>query len=504
MVGGPCPNYLWAGGVLAGDVDQGLFRIARVLDAIEEARKAAGEADHESVDGGLIAFEAVPAEVRPQVLQALKDTRLSGVAAPEGFVHAIRMYPDAPGSWLAELAPHPDHIDPGIAETYLARSIATIANGSSPGGTAVKATAFRQVIESGRIRFSRDAGAPVEELKRYPMGLTPDERSMVESFMRASFGSFQGLPDPAVKERAAWAKRFWNANWALYRCKVRADAEDQADVPVESGAGEPRVEVEREVSERDGNTGGDDHVSESDDFGHQIAEVWDDFMTTAVEADPQLYDPGRYEVLSGLAAHALRLTLAVAAHPGLWVGEFSAPLLRSVAEILIDLAWFGTDEGRTRDAHQRFKEFGRGRLKLAMLHAEEYADRFEANPLLDEVLEVLGDEVNREIGEEFQDISLEATFTGRDLRKMALASNSEWVYKLQLAPMSSVVHSEWPMLTRYAMQLCINPVHRLHWLPRTTLVPAVRPVAGQTAVVMARDILRSYRAALNEPEPRSA
>lgn len=122
------------------------------------------------------------------------------------------------------------------------------------------------------------------------------------------------------------------------------------DGDAQDGALDVGSEVASADAEVDGD--GETHSSESDDFGHQIAEVWDEFMTIAIQADPHLYDPGRHEVLSGLAAHALRLTLAVAAHPGLWIGEFSAPLLRSVAEILIDLAWFSTDEGRNPEAHR--------------------------------------------------------------------------------------------------------------------------------------------------------
>jgi hypothetical protein len=67
--------------------------------------------------------------------------------------------------------------------------------------------------------------------------------------------------------------------------------------------------------------------------------------------------------------------------------------------------------------------------------------------------------------------------------------------------MSSIVHSEWPMLTRHAMQLCVNPVHRLHWLPRTSLTPSVRPLAGRTAVVLAREVLGEYRLALSDARP---
>lgn len=499
------PNYIWAGGQLVDDVDEGLLRLVRILDTIEEARTAAGEPDHDLVDGGLLAFEAIPRNIRPMVLERLRADGLTTEVVSAEFVHALLMYADAPGSWLLDLTDTPDAADPFVAERFLTRSISRIAGGNLAGGTALKATAVRQMLRSGRIKIAGDSGWPIDELARYPDRVSPDERAMIESVIRASFGSFLAMTDEAAQARASWARQFWNANWGLYSCKVRVDDSGHGDGDGEEVDG-PSAEVNNAIPDAPGDSGepqlseDPDGSDDPEELVRQVYAIWSRFIAAVQDSDPHLYDPSRQEVLSGLTAHALRLTLAVASHPGLWVGEFSAPLLRVVAEITIDLAWLATPEGRMPDVPQRFKEFGRGRLKLVKLHAEEFASQHAPNSILDEVLESLDDEVNREVVEEFQDISLEATFTGRDLRKLAMAAGAEWAYKLQLAPMSAVVHSEWPMLTRYAMVLCVNPVHRLHWLPRTSLEPAVRPVAGRTAVAMASEVFDAYlRAVAEEP-----
>ena len=78
---------------------------------------------------------------------------------------------------------------------------------------------------------------------------------------------------------------------------------------------------------------------------------------------------------TGLVAHGLRVVIAVVAHPGLWIGEFSAPLLRSLVEILINLAWRAIAEKTDAAIHAKFKDFGRGHAKLMTLHLEEAADR---------------------------------------------------------------------------------------------------------------------------------
>ena len=469
------PNFLWAGGHVAADPDQGLFAIARVLDAMTEIAIEAGvhRTRETLLDGSLVGFEVVPPEIRRLMVNGMRSRGLADLAAPEGFVHAIRSYPGAPGSWLAEITTPDDlHADPELAERYLTSAVTAIALGGGPGATAVKAGAFRSLLVGGLIRFARDA-VPADELMRYPNN-EPAERGLVESFVRASFGAFAAMDDERSAQAAAWAARFWRANWSLFPCRG-SDVQDTS-------------QVVGDTEESSGDT------PEPERFAELVSDIWDEFLRVAFTTDPDLYDPGRHEVISGLVAHGLRVALVVAAHPALWVGEFSAPLLRIVSEILVVLSWFGTPDGCSPDAHQRFKEFGRGRLKLLKLHAEEFSDRVGANPLLDDALASLHEEVNQEVGEEFQDVSLEATFTGRDLRKMALAANVEWVYRLELAPPSSILHSEWPALTRYALDPCANALHRFHWLPRRTLRPAVTPNGGEVAVRMAERLLDAYRA----------
>ena len=64
---------------------------------------------------------------------------------------------------------------------------------------------------------------------------------------------------------------------------------------------------------------------------------------------------------------------------------------------------------------------GAGRLKLLKLHLEECVDSQDDPPSeLQEYLSYLDGEVNREIGEEWQNISIEATFSGVSARDMAI------------------------------------------------------------------------------------
>ncbi|MFN2524871.1 MAG: DUF5677 domain-containing protein [Actinomycetota bacterium] len=189
------------------------------------------------------------------------------------------------------------------------------------------------------------------------------------------------------------------------------------------------------------------------------------FLSTAQVVDPDLYDPARFEVLTGITLRGLRAVHKAAADPSGWSGEHGFPLLRQVVEALIVLRWLVQKEDPAM--YERFKDFGRGRLKLWMLHVRSYIDAADDVP--DEMRELddfLSSEVNQDIWEEFQDIDLGGTFTGIDARKMAQAVGMEREYQLLFAPASSTTHGEWSALDRYVLRRCLNPLHAWHRVPR--------------------------------------
>lgn len=482
------PNFLWAGGLVADDPDDGVFRIALVLDVMRKLLQERGATfgrDGVFLDGSLTTFDSVPEELRRDTIDHLRDRGLADAACPEGFVHAIRMYPDAPGAWLSDLCEGPDlHVDPDAAQRYLSPVIVGILDGKSAASTAIKASVFRQHLVFDRLRLDA-SGGPLEALQRYPRNVTDGERALIGSYVRATYGALSAADEDRAHRRQEWAKQFWRANWNLYPCLERAEE------PAEAARGDEAV---GEASAPDADHG-------AAEFEMQLHQLWAEFQRLAHTTDPDLYAPERHEVLTGLTAHGLRVAAAVAVHPGLWIGEFSAGLLRVIAEILIVLAWLKTLPQNDTEIYLRFKEFGRGRLKLLKLHIENRADDSESDETLLRLIDQLDAEVNEEVMEEFQDISIEGTFAGVDLRKMAQQAGADWVYKLSYAPMSSVTHSEWPILARYAMRRCVNPLHRFHRIPRPDMTPSLMPVGGRTAVFLAGQLLDAYRVLITPAVP---
>lgn len=393
------PDYLWVCSLLASDLDRGTKVVTATMDDVNETldRVLGNKApDRPVLDGSLSSWEKVPEKARAPVLDNLKAAGGFELAFPEEFAHVLGMYPGAPGSWLIEPWRQEGlSIDPERAERSLNQTIRESIHGQSPVATKAKAMALRGLLEAEKIVFGADVET-VNLLSRYPGGLTPDELAQVESFIRAAFG-ISGLreakeePD-SLSPRAAWAQTFWRSNWRVFPCRI-SDAEELRP-------------------------SGDQVRASLDEFTGAVDRLWHNFDDVALTADPDLFNPDRYEVLTGITARCLRTLVAAIESPASWTAEHSAPLVRSMAEALITISWLL----RRDDAalYARFKDYGRGRLKLLKLHLEEHADGLDQVPAdLAEQLSRLDALVNEDLSEEFQDINLSGTFSGVDIRKMA-------------------------------------------------------------------------------------
>lgn len=144
-----------------------------------------------------------------------------------------------------------------------------------------------------------------------------------------------------------------------------------------------------------------------------------------------------------------------------------------------------------------------GRLKLLKLHLEEYVDSVDDPPTeLKEYLEFLDAEVNQEIGEEWQNISVESTFSSKSARDMAKDVGMEQEYKLLFAPASSATHGEWSSLDRTVLVRCQNPLHRRHRIPRETLTTPIGSEFMDTIHALVEELVLDYQAAITSRKTR--
>lgn len=297
----------------------------------------------------------MPASARQRLLDGLYEDDTYEVLMPEDFAHALGMYPSAPGRWLIQ--PWLDRglsIDPEKARQRLAPVVAVSLDGRDRVATHAKAVVFRQLVHAGRISLPGSfVDEMADEIVRYPLKTTSDETSRIESFIRASFQGIEGAAearggsDPTPTE---WAKTFWRSSWKLFSCERRQPLTPRAPL-----TNEQRSAAEGTVNE----------------IRSDVGALRERFLNLTDTTDPDIYDPDRYEVLTGLVARVLRYLNVYVGYPPLWTMEHGAPLLRAVVETRIIVRYLAQAEADSA-LFRRFKAYGMGRLKLLKLHFEEY------------------------------------------------------------------------------------------------------------------------------------
>jgi len=432
------PEFLWVLTQLADGAASSVMQVANLLDGLSDyfEEDSARLPKDWYLTGELSSFDDIPEELRDRFVRSLLEINHYEDFVPEALAHVLGLYPSAPGRWLIQ--PWLDRglsIDRAKAEAHLSRLLESAADGRSDLASRAKAIFFRQALKAGSIRF--EAGSSndfLEVLPRYPVSTNDEETRMVQSHIRAAFNTL-------ARENSEWPQLFWRSNWALFACEWPASGTFD-----EGSAEEGRktlAEFRRQVLD-------------------EATALWDRFSGIAGATDPDLMEPDRFEVLTGLVGRVLRQLFALVGDPNQWAMEHGAPVVRSLVEAQIVFEYLLDQEG-SGSLYTKFKAYGNGRLKLLKLHLEEYVDAQE-DPSSDvlEYLEYLTALVNRETTEEFQEIDVGPNFAGIDMRKMSARVGMETEYRLLFGPASSNLHGEWTAIDDNVFVICLNRTHRHH------------------------------------------
>jgi len=142
---------------------------------------------------------------------------------PEPFAHLLGIFPEAPGSWLIQ--PWRDRvasIDPQIAQSVLDDVVTDCRTGGHRRLDVAKAVVFCGLLMAGKLHFSSQVET-VDLLPRIPCSVTRTTHASSRSSARASARSgTSGDDEDGEPEHQAWARRFWDANWRIYPCRLRA------------------------------------------------------------------------------------------------------------------------------------------------------------------------------------------------------------------------------------------------------------------------------------------
>lgn len=442
------PNHLWALGHLALDIDGGLHTLNRAMREMRDVLLVLGY--DEPITGTLLSFEAVPEPLRPELLAALDVSGTYEEYFTVEWAKAISLYDEAPRRWTAAL-----HLERGLrpdadaGRRWLGAAIEAGSHGQSLAATRAKMVVLVSMAIAGKLlNFPRDVW---EVGTRYPT-ITEDERSKFEPTMRSMYGAFADLQDDIEGAAVQWAQRFWRSNWRRFGCEpvdqVVPKAPDIDDTDLE----DRRKRVVAYFRDR------------VDGIGERFRKL--------LNCDPDLYNPDRYEVLTGLAARAIRQAHTAVRTPVLWTSDLGSWLLRSSVETKIVMAWLEQAGG---DIYAGYKDYGRGRLKLLKLHVERYIEEQgdAVDPAVHDYLETLTAEVNQDVWEEWQSISIEKTFSGVNARAMAIEVGLKDDYDLAFAPASGTAHGDWVALDRLSLTRCAN--HRWHRIGRSSMRQVLDP-----------------------------
>jgi hypothetical protein len=406
------------------------------------------------------------------------ELRAAGVyeaVAPNALVHALGVYPDSPGRWLIE-PQFAEGLAPSVVEAEKHLWELMRLGGDSHSELAPHAIYLwlRGLVLMRRISFSADDPVFTDLLPRYESDLTKTERAHAEAALRAMF-----LPlfyeRPESEATLAWCRRFWRANHSLYDCLTEPSAE--RDPPDFDKAKLGAERVERRMVH---------------------------FLEAARGSDPDLFDPDRYDVLTGMTWRVLRITHHLVGHPAQWSEEHAYPAIREVFEAIVQMRYALSVEAERPTVWAEFKNYGRGRAKAFKLHAEDRLAKAAGaeKEMFERLVPKLAKRVNRDRNEEFQDISLAGTFIqGVSLEKMAIAVGMGDIYS-SLGPASSALHGDWSALDDLFLDRCIHPLHGPHAIPRFKLAEESDERLPFLADAISRWTVKTYKAAMgNESEP---
>jgi hypothetical protein len=441
------PDFLWLLTMLRlRPLADGGGETARALDAGQSAFHRAFErgglaSEREPVFHGLLTdWEHIPDKERAEVLAEFERRGTYDAIAPESLAHVLAAYDDAPGRWLIQ-----PRIDAGLvpelikAEEHLWETMRLGADSHQDLATHAIYMWFRGMVRMQRISFDRDDPG-FQALQRYEERPTDRERKLAETTLRASFLSIQaaGLSDNPPS--AAWCERFWRTNGRLFRCVLRPREESEPANPDRLAQGSARM--------------------------YQLHYR---FLRASADIDPDVWDHDRYDVLTGVVWRILRTAAHLVAHPPLWSEEHGYPSIRMLFEAYVQLKWMLAVEASRPGVWHEFKNYGRGRTKALLLHTEEVISRSDGDSreILERLLPKLRAQANRDVGEDFQDISTASTFAAdKTLLDMAREVSLEDMYHSVMIPASSALHGDWAALEDLVLDRCVHVLHDDHAIPR--------------------------------------
>ena len=464
--------------LLAAQGDTGIRNFVRAqTQVLKSYPELYDDPDCRVLDGRLTSIESVPEDHPIRANDRLHRMLVSMDAIPEQLPLLYHLYPEMPGAWLLVAAgsSEPSDAQKESALEFLSRAVyEVLADGHLE--AMVKAVPLFWGVQSRQVSID----AQFHQLLRgYPNSAEP---RLADTMIRASFGASIGrdieVSPTLIEVQHRWAASFWRQNWALSECIPQELVEsEQESGPDDEAGGDPETRTDRPEDDD-----GDNNEELQQTLIKATSALMNDFLRqTWSEADSiDLWQPAKHEVITGLISRAGRAVLAALQAPHTWNGEHLSDVSRKLVETEIYLTWMQLQDPAVYD---RFQQFGIGKRKLNNAHlkatiAELPPDR--RPPEVDAAVRHNESRMGGTWAEELIDVSTES-FMGKTMRTMASDADLMELYNRQYQVLSGLNHGEWWAIEDYAMQRCLNILHRGHQIASLELFPTA-PTAPQLLV----------------------
>ena len=332
-------------------------------------------------------------------------------------LRALRLFDTLPDKhhWSRVLSPP----DANVAWDEVARSVLNTLSHQSEAATDIRWLKVRFMILQGRMKFPEKLVSMVQEILEYPsVGNLRSVRPSIRA-MEGAVGALLG------EQTNLWCSSFWQECLKKTPCVAVSEHAETSAFPYEE-ANKLWADLYAECAK---------HCMETT-------------TTTAIDA--------RHDGAFGLALYGMTLVASIfrpnSARPA---GRI---LLRTLVEVYLTLAYLvKKDDPKMWVA---YRSYGGGQAKLAFLKLIE-ASELPRYVNID-ALEALA---NEDIWQEYVEIDL-GHWANKDLRRLSEEVGVKPVYDKFYGWPSAFVHGQWGAVRSTVFSLCLNPLHRLHRVPR--------------------------------------
>jgi hypothetical protein len=447
----------------------------------------------EVLDGRISRFALIPTERRAEARAALRAETPYGL--PEGLGHALALYPDCPAAWLYEGSSSVEDPDTERGVAYLKKLVAPMIPSRDPYSAELRLMVIARHAKAGKLHIAPNLEV-VDLVPKYPTYLDTEDREHVEAFARNAWNILAGHVPDGEPVSVEWCHYFWRNSYEISDCESAAALDDPVPLDEESD------EEDLPDASAEGVSPGEPTLADiRSAFTGALNALGSSLRELQVTAVLDTYETETDEVKLGLASRAFRLLRKFLLMPQWWTNEMAPHLIRPLVDERIVVAWLLAQD--QPELYRKFKEYGAGKRKLYKLKLEELMDSDELDAGEREDISRLhtrlADEVNQDTMEEFLQIDLGGTFSGKNIREMARETDLADLYSLTYQPLSTESHGEWGSLVLFDLDRCANPLHLYHRVGRFDADPDSYIHLGwaRHAVGLAEDIITEIFASLD-------